>query len=374
MRYARDELFPIPLAGSIATLMSSPYGSRIRLAPDFEGAGGGGGREVFEIEHEFGLDSPTTDAADKPQIEVTTDDGAAQALPDQDDPDADTGAADQGEMGDGSPDAGAGEQHEGEQRRGKKPSFQERINQLTKSRRDAEARAQQAEALAQQQAAQIAQLQRGYEQTADVAATNFEANLKTRQSEAQAEYKAAYESGDSDKMLEAQNKLIDLKAEFIRLDNWKAGRQQQAAQTQQRAQQAPSPPQAHQQRGPSERAVQWAKENPWFGQDRAMTSEAQAVDGDLKAEGYDPESPDYYDELTRRVKDTFPHRFQAQAQRQSAPASRPPATVVAPASRAAPAGKTNRRVTLTPSQVEMARKLGVPPEAYAAELLKLSGQ
>lgn len=380
MRTARDDL-RLPLAGSIATLMTSPFGSRIRLAPDFEtGSPSARDREVFEIEHEFDLDTaspPAPRAGQEPPVVVAEEDEPGD-MPAPGGAGGNAGGGDDepgdGESGDGALDATPGDAvgADGEPKRGKKLTVQERINQLTKARREAEARAQQAEERARQQAEQLAHLQRGYEQTADVAATNFEVNLKARQSEAEQKYKAAYEAGDADALLEAQKALIDLKAEFYRLDSWKASRQQQAQRPPAPQQTAPQPVAQPQPPRPSERAERWMQENNWFGQDRAMTNEARAVHGDLLAEGYHPETDDYYEELTRRVRETFPHKFQA-PQRQPAPASRGPATVVAPASRAVPAGN-NRRVTLTPSQVETARKLGVPLEAYAAEVLKLSGR
>ena len=106
---------------------------------------------------------------------------------------------------------------------------------------------------------------------------------------------------------------------------------------------------------PSEKARKWASDNAWFGNDKIMTNAAMTVHEDLVGMGIDVESDEYYNEIDKRMKDNFPHRFTIQEQRR-------------PVQKVASAGRTQqgrRSVRLTKSQVAIAKKLGVPLEEYA---------
>ena len=106
-------------------------------------------------------------------------------------------------------------------------------------------------------------------------------------------------------------------------------------------------------RPPSGRAKDWADNNTWFGQDKVMTSAAYGIHEDLIAQGFDPESEDYYNEINFKMREYFPNKFEVE--------KRPPQTV-------ASAGRKQegrRTVKLTRSQVAIAKKLGVPLEEYA---------
>ena len=105
---------------------------------------------------------------------------------------------------------------------------------------------------------------------------------------------------------------------------------------------------------PDPRALQWAQVNTWFGQDAAKTGAAYAIDAQLKMEGYDPSSEEYYSELDRQLSVAFPDMKKSTAK---------PKQVVASVSRAPSA--PNNKVSLSNSQMAMARKLGVPLEEYA---------
>jgi len=114
---------------------------------------------------------------------------------------------------------------------------------------------------------------------------------------------------------------------------------------------------AQQPKRPDAKAESWALRNSWFGQDEAMTYAAFGIHKKLvEEEGFDPQSEDYYTELDNRVLDKFGNGS-------SSPNKRPAQTVVG-ASRT-PSGRSNRKVRLTPSQVAIAKKLGVPLEEYA---------
>jgi hypothetical protein len=111
---------------------------------------------------------------------------------------------------------------------------------------------------------------------------------------------------------------------------------------------------------PSEKALAWAEKNTWFRSDAEMTDYAQRIHRGLVAEGFDTESDDYYNELTVRVKNKFPESFEDSDQAtRSAKIAQP----VASASRSATKGR--KSVRLTPSQVKIANKLGVPLSEYA---------
>ena len=172
---------------------------------------------------------------------------------------------------------------------------------------------------------------------------------------ARLEHKSAYESGESDRMLDAAESIADAKVELKTLESQKhlfdkepepvpsypTVEATQPVQQQQQPAQQPDP-----------RALQWAQSNKWFGQDAAMTGAAYAIDAQLKMEGYNPSSEDYYSELDRRIGESFPAKT----------AKAKPKQVVAGVTRAQSAPK---RVSLTKSQIAMANKLGVPPSEYA---------
>lgn len=179
----------------------------------------------------------------------------------------------------------------------------------------------------------------------------------------------AREEGDVETEMEAHERLASLVLEQKQIQ---AAESQRAAYVQQRqpqAVQAQQPqyqqPQAQPQRQkprPDPRAEEWAEKNEWYGQDMVMTMAAQGIHMELiQNEGIDPNSDEYYDELNRRLKDTFPNKFQA------SPSSRSPrpAQAVAPANRSSGVNNARRTVRLTPSQVAIAKKLGVPLEEYA---------
>jgi hypothetical protein len=171
----------------------------------------------------------------------------------------------------------------------------------------------------------------------------------------------AREAGDFQLEEEARQALtkLDLEAERIRVT--KSKKEQEYEQFQKEIDQQPIPQQPQSRPQPSSKALAWAEKNTWFRQDEEMTDFAQRIHRGLVAEGFDTESDDYYDELTNRVKNKFPESFskgEDQATR-----SNKIAQPVASASRSATSGR--KSVRLTPSQVKIANKLGVPLSEYA---------
>ena len=138
-------------------------------------------------------------------------------------------------------------------------------------------------------------------------------------------------------------------------------RQQPAPQQVQQPTQQPAP----QAPRPSPQAEDWAERNPWFGQDRVMTYAAWGIHETLVSqEGIDPNSEEYYTELDRRLVEEFPNKFQNRSSAQPTRQQRS-APAVAPASRSSGINNVRRTVRLSPSQVAIAKKLGVPIEEYA---------
>jgi len=190
--------------------------------------------------------------------------------------------------------------------------------------------------------------------------SEYGTRLESQTDAAKRLYKEAYEAGDSDKMLEAQQLISTIAVEQQRYNTAKARAEQQAkvpVQQPEKQQQPAAAPQPT----PDPRAQEWAEKNTWFGDDRVMTSAAFAIHQQLvEEEGFDPKSDEYYTEVDSRMRKEFPHKFQATKKSGGAQV----AAAAASASRST--AKTGRRsVKLSHSQVAIAKKLGVPLEEYA---------
>jgi len=237
-------------------------------------------------------------------------------------------------------------------------STQKRISRLTKKMREAERR--------EQEAVKYAQAVQGESQELKSRMSNLDTNyvaeyttrVNSQMDQAEALLTRAIEIGDSKGTVEAQRQLTSLAIQQDRAAQAKMQserQQQQAAAAQQHQAQQPMP--AQQPKRPDAKAEAWALRNSWFGQDEAMTYAAFGIHKKLvEEEGFDPQSEDYYTELDNRVLDKFGNGS-------SSPNKRPAQTVIG-ASRT-PSGRSNRKVRLTPSQVAIAKKLGVPLEEYA---------
>jgi hypothetical protein len=233
-----------------------------------------------------------------------------------------------------------------------------RIDKLTAKLREAERR--------EQAATQFAQNVKKENETLTQQKTNLdsnyivaEANRITAETEGTKNIlRKANEEGEIDAQTNAQQKLAALAVEAQRVQALNQERTALAAQPQvtQEIPRAPEPqPQEYSE--PDPRAQEWAEENPWFGNDKAMTMTSFAFHEDLLNEGFDPASNEYYDEINNRIRKEFPHKFNEEIQTSQ------PAQTVAPAKRSAKTGR--KTVRLTPSQVAIANKLGVPLEEYA---------
>jgi hypothetical protein len=241
-----------------------------------------------------------------------------------------------------------------------------RIAKLTRKMREAERQKEEAIAYAQSVNEQAKQMRGQYDQLGGQYTNELEAKVETGMHAAKLAYKQAVENQDIDAQVNAQRAISQLSIEEARLRQLK---QNQAARPTQPVEQEVAQPQQPQQGTypplpVDEKAEDWATKNAWFGTDNAMTYTAFDIHKSLvEDEGYDPQSNEYYAEVDKRIRVAFPQKFDKVEE--SAPA---PTQSVASAKR--PASNKGRRKTvkLTPSQVAISKRLGVPLEEYAKQL------
>ena len=240
---------------------------------------------------------------------------------------------------------------------------QKRISRLTEKYRKEERDRQEAVRLAQQLLQEKQQLEGRLKQLDSGYLNEYGARIEAQVTAARRAYKDAYEAGDTDKMIEAQEALARATTDKQRYDLAKSRADERVQTTAAPPQQQYAAPQQQpvaQQPQVDPKAQTWAEKNDWFGQDEVMTYAAFGVHRKLvEEEGFDPQSDEYYSEIDRRMRTEFPHKFQA-----SKPSGK---SQVAPAgSSASRSTKQGRRtVKLSPSQIAIAKKLNVPLEEYA---------
>jgi hypothetical protein len=243
---------------------------------------------------------------------------------------------------------------------------QKRINKLTARLRETQRREQAALEYAKQVQARAQELEQQYVRTDEERLVEAKSRVETQAVALKQIIRKAREEGDIDTETEAQQRLTALTMEQGQLDSATAQRQAYLQQQQYAAQQAAyQAQQPAQQQQVDPRVEEWAEKNKWYGRDNVMTHAAWGIHRQLiQVEGFDPSSDEYYDELDKRIRDAFPQKFgDGGASTQSRARNVQP---VAPASRSSGINNTARRtVKLTPSQVAIAKKLGVPLEEYA---------
>lgn len=243
---------------------------------------------------------------------------------------------------------------------------QSRIKKLTERYRQEERDRQEAVRLSQTLLEENQKLKQRVQALDTGYLSEYGARLQSQQEAAKRAYKEAYESGDADRLVEAQELLSQIAVEQQRYGVAKARAEQQAKAPVERQQAAAQPvqqqaqPQAQRPK-PDPRAQSWAEKNKWFGTDRVMTTAAFTIHQQLvEEEGFDPQSDEYYNEVDNRIRREFPHKFQTA--KKSGGGSQV-ASAGNSASRSTTQGR--RSVKLTHSQVAIAKKLGVPLEEYA---------
>jgi hypothetical protein len=182
--------------------------------------------------------------------------------------------------------------------------------------------------------------------------------VTTQMGQAEQEYARAMEMGDSQAAVEANRKLTALSIENDRASQAKAQQERANAQRSQQVAPQPQQQQAQEIRRPDRKAEDWAEKNEWFGQDDAMTYAAFGIHKTLvEEEGFDPKSDEYYNELDQRISNKF--------NTPSNNTSKRTVQTVAGVSRPNSGRSSGKKVRLTPSQVAIAKKLGVPLSEYA---------
>ena len=236
---------------------------------------------------------------------------------------------------------------------------QKRIDRLTKKMREAERREQEALNYAKQVQTESQQLKQRMDSLDTSYVSEFSTRVTAQMEQAESDLSRAMELGDTKAAVEAQRKITALAIQADRAEQARSQQEAYAKQVQEQAQRRQQAPQQQAApRKPDPKAEQWAVKNKWFGQDQAMTYAVFGIHKKLiEDEGFDPQSDEYYTELDRRMLDEFPHKLKGESKR--------PAQTVASASRTATTGRSGKKVRLTPSQVAIAKKLGVPLEEYA---------
>jgi len=245
---------------------------------------------------------------------------------------------------------------------------QKRIRQLVKQRKERDEQLAQLMRQNEELSSKLQNTEHQFNTVNKLSLDSSEKQITDKLELARNAYKSAHEEGDSAKILQAQEFLNEAQNDLKSLTATKQQFEQQPVQEQQQVQQ----PQYQPQPTPDPRAAEWAQKNEWFGSDQVMTAASLAIDGQLKEEGYNPTDPEYYTEIDRRLQETFPHKFAAQAApveevRQQVEASKP-AQVVAGASRSSPG--SSKKVKLSKEDIRLANKWNVPLEQYAQEKLK----
>ena len=235
---------------------------------------------------------------------------------------------------------------------------QKRIAKLTRKMREAERQKEEAIAFAEATNKQKSELEGRLSKLDKSYTSEFESRVKNSMTAARQALKTAIESQDVEGQIAAQEQIANLTMDGARLRAMKVAAESKPKEVNVNPQQTRTP-----QTDPMAEA--WAADNPWFGNDSAMTYTAFDIHKTLvEKEGFDPKSREYYEEVDKRIRVEFPHKFD-KIEGQSTERAKP-AQNVASAKRSSSTGR-KKTVRLTPSQVAIAKRLGVPLEEYAKQ-------
>jgi len=239
---------------------------------------------------------------------------------------------------------------------------QKRIAKLTKKMREAERQKEEAITYAQSQQAEVEKLRNKYSKLDTNYTAEFEKRVTTNIDAAKAKLASAIAAGNIEEQVAAQTEIATLAMDANRLASIKDVKEAAATRAEAPVQQQQVPMQ--QPRATIDpKADEWASKNSWFGSDNAMTYTAFDIHKSLvEEEGFDPQSEEYYAEVDKRIRLEFPHKFDTNKESASEPVQN-----VASAKRPAVKGR-RKTVKLTPSQVAISKRLGVPLEEYAKQL------
>lgn len=248
----------------------------------------------------------------------------------------------------------SGEEVEASGQNKKSSKFQKRIDDLVHKQREAERQRDEYYKVAQKVMDENNSLRKKAQEFSTSSVTEMEARIEADMEKAKADYKKAYEEGDSDRLVEAQERMFKATSKTGELDSMR----RQAAPENYKELDPLAPP-------PDQRAVEWASRNSWFNSDSVMTNAAYAIHDEVVKRGIEVSSDAYYEAIDRRMREEFPHKFQNEAQ--DMPSSNRN-TVVTPGGNESGRSK---KVRLSPSQVAVAKRLGVPLEEYAKQFVAL---
>ena len=255
----------------------------------------------------------------------------------------------------------------------------EKLNQLKKVWND-ERRAKEAASKEAEEASRIAQQLLSENQKLKTKLSTGEQNLLSKYKEnigyeiekAKAAYKEAYDSGDSDRLVEAQEKLTTVQMEAKQIERYQPEYSEEALQNSETQVQIPQQPQRLEPKTQS-----WLDKNSWYGVDDDMSFLAMGIHRRLEREGVAVGSDHYFGVIDKEMRQRFPEKFETEETKYSSeveikPSAKvsKPSTVVAPATRST----SPKKVRLTPTQVQLAKKFNLTPEQYARELTKLESQ
>ena len=252
---------------------------------------------------------------------------------------------------------------EGEEHEAYSKKVQKRIDKLTHKVREAERQQLAAIDYAKNIQVENNQLKNRVQSLDKGYVEEYGGRIATQTESIEKDLETAIATNDTSAQVELNKKLARLAIEEERV----AVAKQQQAQYQQQVEQRAAAPQAQAQAParPDPKAESWAEKNSWFGDDEAMTFAAFGIHKKIvEEEGFDTESPEYYDEIDKRIREAFPHKFNG-GTTVSVSDSRRPQQAVASATRSSTTGR--KTVRLTPSEVAIANKLGVPLNEYAKQ-------
>ena len=249
---------------------------------------------------------------------------------------------------------------------------QKRIAKLTRKMREAERQKEEALAYAQSVKNTNAEMEGRLSKIDSSYVSEFENRVKTSMAAAKLALKNAIESQDVEAQIAAQQQLAALTMDEARLNSIKVANENKPKAEEKQVNINPQQQYVAPQQQADPKAEDWASKNTWFGNDSAMTYTAFDIHKTLvEREGYDPKSDEYYAEVDKRIRLEFPHKFDKVEDNTTERAK--PAQNVASARRSASTSKGRKTVKLTPSQVAIAKRLGVPLEEYAKQVKLTEG-
>ena len=251
---------------------------------------------------------------------------------------------------------------------------EKRIRQLVRQRKERDEQIAQLLAQNEELSNNLKQKESSFNEVSKLNLDASEKQLTDKVTLARNAYMEAFESGEKEKLLQAQEMLNEAQVDLKHLNITKAQMEEVAEQPEP---EQTAPVQQPVQQTPDPRAEEWAANNEWFGKDKILTVSALTIDQELKAEGYDPDDEEFYQEVDRRLSEAFPHKFKSsevpveENQNRVQEDTSVPAQVVGSSSRSTP-NSSKSKIKLTKEDVRLANKWNIPLETYAAQKLKVA--